>query len=432
MTKRHISLYFASFSIIASVRFFLSWMYASFLPTKFCHYLLKRRVKKYLGDENVEVFAFSSGRGALAACLKACGTGSDDKVVLSSYTCLAVPTAVIANNASPIYCDVENLDFNVNPDIIISKCKSEHVKAVVVQHTMGCASDVSSVMEFCRPQKIFVIEDCALSIGSADRGRKLGTVGDATIFSMELSKTISTGWGGILVVKNEQLRERLLVQYKDVAKTSWLSSTKDMLQSVICGISYNPHIYTFIGKYVIYFCYKFRFFRISTSQVEISGSPANNFVSKLHRVQAIFAISQWKRLDKIAIRTDANYRTLLAALKKYGFILPGKNGASSTISSPRISFLVTNVNETISFFSEKNIEIGLWFNGPLSPLPESDLFSYDINQFPNSKKIAKHVVNLPCHSRLSNKDIQHILQILKEFTQIQPWNVYRPQFNINN
>lgn len=425
MSRRHISLYFASISNLASVSFFLCWIYASLLPTKFCHYLLRRRVRKYFG-ENIDVFAFSSGRAALAACLKACDVGAGDSVVLSSYTCLAVPTAVIANNATPSYCDVEDFDFNVNPDKIISKCKSENVKAVVVQHTMGCASDVRSVIEYCRPQKIFVIEDCALSVGSSNVDGKLGTTGDAAIFSMELSKTISTGWGGVLVVKNEKLREKLLVQYKDVPKPSWLSSTKDMIQSVICGISYHPHIYTFIGKYVIYFCYRFRLFRISTSQAEITGNPANNFVSKLHRVQSIFAISQWKRLDKISTRIDGNYRILSAALKTCGFILPSKNFEGSTIISPRISFLVTNVNETISFFSEKNIEIGLWFNGPLSPLPESDLFKYDINQFPNSQKIAKHIVNLPCHSRLSNNDIQHILEVLKEFTQLQPWNIYRP------
>ncbi len=425
MSRRHVSLYFSSITNIATVRFFLCWIFASFLPTKFCHFLLRRRVKKYFG-ENVDVFAFSSGRGALAACLKACDVGTGDNVVLSSYTCLAVPTAVIANNATPSYCDVEDFDFNVNPDKIISKCKRENVKAVVVQHTMGCASDVNSVMEYCRPKKIFVIEDCALSVGSIDKGSKLGTKGDAAIISMELSKTISTGWGGVLVVKNAQLRERLLVKYRDVPITSWMSSTKDMLQSVICGISYHPYIYTFIGKYLIYFCYKFRLFRISTSQAEINGNPSNDFVSKLHRVQAMFAISQWKRLDRIAIRSDANYKILSEALKAYGFILPCRNGNQSIIVSPRISFLVTNVNETISFFSKRNIEIGLWFDGPLSPLPESNLFCYDSRQFPNSTIIAKHVVNLPCHSRLSNKDIQHILQVLEEFTQLQPWNIYRP------
>ena len=81
--------------------------------------------------------------------------------------------------------------------------------------------------------------------------------------------------------------------------------------------------------------------------------------------------------------------------------------------TPRISFLVNDPNLSLNFFEKKNIEAGLWFNGPLSPLPSSTLYNYEKKQYPNSSLLAKHVINLPCHQRINEWDLNYMIKIIE-------------------
>ncbi len=72
------------------------------------------------------------------------------------------------------------------------------------------------------------------------------------------------------------------------------------------------------------------------------------------------------------------------------------------------------------FFKKKRIELGEWFDGPLSPVPTSPAFNYQAGIFPKAQAVACHVVNFPCHNRLSSGDIGHLIRVLKDYTQAHP------------
>ena len=168
-------------------------------------------VNKYF--PNTKVYSYSSARSSIAACLGGWGIGPGDKVLISAFTCLAVPTGIIAVGAKPIYADIKPLNLNNGEDQLISLI-DERVKAIIVQHTMGFGVSFSKLKEIASEKGILIIEDCALSWGAEQSGVLLGSIADAVIFSMELSKTISTGWGGILLSRNDKLSIHLNEHYE--------------------------------------------------------------------------------------------------------------------------------------------------------------------------------------------------------------------------
>ena len=374
------------------------------------------RIKKNFKDD-VGVYAFTSARGAIAAFLKA--INSDGKeTILSSYTCLAVPTAILTANSIPVYCDTQKNSLNISSDLIIDKVNS-NTKVVIAQHTLGEIVNISGLKSRLNDKKIYVLEDCALSIGSKINDVFLGSEGDAAIYSLELSKSISVGWGGILVVNNPKLKKIMDEFYSEVPCENIFTSIRNAIQTIISGISYNPLLYNFLGKYIIYFGYKYKFFKVSTPSVELEGNVEKNFIRKLPSLQMLMAEYQWKRLEEVANISIKNYNVISSHLSKLGYKnFTFKKGSRNV--TPRISFLVSSPNKMIKYFENNGIEIGRWFDGPLSPIPKSKKFKYDKLEYPNSNFLSKYIVNLPCHERLSSKDVYVILNTLTEFSKQEP------------
>jgi len=415
MFKRYISLYYSSinfqqtFFILVSL-FFSIWNNPSEKRKTFAD-----SVRKTFGD--FMVFLFSTGRGAIAACLRSAGIGEGDEVIISSFNCIAVPTALLAVGAIPVYVDIDPVTLNVKPEAILNHLTPK-TKAIVVQHTFGSSSDMYTILALLKDKNILVIEDCALSLGSKNNGTLLGSQADAAIFSLEQSKTLSTGWGGILIIKNKMLGEKILNDYENISEQKKGIIIRDSIQTAISAVCHHPSFH-FIGKYVIYFFFKIRLFRYSTPHNEIEGNPGNNFINKLSGTQSILGLSQWKRLQVVADKCRTNAEKLRNVLNETNFITladprPGRDEAVS----PRISFLVKKPSHFHSFFSEKGIETASWFDGPLSPLPDSDLFNYDAKQYPASFFISRHIVNLPCHSRLTPNDIGLISEAIREYSAL--------------
>jgi dTDP-4-amino-4,6-dideoxygalactose transaminase len=367
----------------------------------------------------VGVYAFTSARGAIAAFLKATNIEGGE-VLVSSYTCLAVPTALIAANCIPVYCDIEKNSLNVDIENI-SKKLNEKSRVIIAQHTLGNLVDISAVRTKINDREVYILEDCALSIGSRVNGQFLGSEGDAAIYSLELSKSISTGWGGILVVKNEKLKLMLDKFYSKVPEEKLHRSIQDASQTILSGLAYQPVFYNFIGKYIIYFGYKYNLFRVSTPSTEPDGIVQEDFIRKLSPIQMWTAKYQWKRLDSLSEIIIRNFSTIARCLENLGFNT-FSTGTQNLNVSPRISFLVAQPLNAMEYFASRGIELGRWFDGPLSPLPRSKKFNYQVIEFPNAFFLSRHVVNLPCHSRVSAIDLNRIIVTLHSFANDQPKN----------
>lgn len=359
-------------------------------------------------------FATGSGRSALTLCLRAAGIGPGDDVIVSSYTCLAVASGVVAAGARPVYTDIRAGTLNMDADAIAAVL-TPSVRAVVVQHTLGEVAPMDAIAELLRGRGVLLIEDCALAIGSRGEAAPVGTRGDAAIFSLELSKTLSSGWGGILTVNEPRLAAAAAEVYADLPEQGYLAATRDVWQTAISAWCHQPEVYDRIGKYVLYAAFTAGVFRRSTPPEEYAGGFRPDFMQKMSGATADLARLQWQDLDTIAARCAANARALRAALRQMDIEMPGIVNEDGASVAPRVSFVCADRADIMAYFRSKGVELGEWFDGPMSPVPTAPQFNYHPGSYPNAEQLARHVVNLPSHSRLTHGDLSHIKNILNEY-----------------
>lgn len=374
---------------------------------------LARTVAAALGTESA-IFATGSGRSAIALCLRAAGIGPGDEVLISSYTCLAVATGVVAVGATPVYADIDPDTLNVDADTV-RKAMTPRVRAVIVQHTLGKPAPVAAILAIARERDAIVIEDCALAVGSRIGPSNVGTMADAAIFSMELSKTISSGWGGILAAHDRRLAEAVRALYDDLPEPGYWSASRDLWQTVISAWSHQAAIYDRLGKYILYLGFRAGLFRRSTPAEEYDGGVGRNFLHKMGGAQADLARLQWRDLPNIARSCTGNAAELRAALAALDIEAPGAPTAGEVGVAPRVSFLAQDRPDIMAYFLTRGIELGEWFDGPVSPVPTAPEFNYRPGSYPNAEKVAARVVNLPSHSRLNTADIRKIISELKAY-----------------
>ena len=151
--------------------------------------------------------AFNSGTSTLHAALEAVGVGPGDEVISPALTVIMDSTATFHANAIPVYCDIDENTFNLDPDKLEDLITSR-TKAIIAVALYGLSPDYDKIMEIARRHSIPVIEDDAQAVLSFYRGKLLGTIGDVASFSFENTKHISCGEGGMILTDNEEYAER--------------------------------------------------------------------------------------------------------------------------------------------------------------------------------------------------------------------------------
>ena len=147
--------------------------------------------------------------GLYAAC-GAVGIGPGDEVIVSPYTMSASASCVLVYNAIPVFADVDENTFCITPKTI-EKVLTSRTKAIVIVHIMGHPADMDGIMKLARKYKLKVIEDCAQAPGAVYKKRKVGTIGDIGVFSLNYHKTIHTGEGGVAVTNCKELAHKLML-----------------------------------------------------------------------------------------------------------------------------------------------------------------------------------------------------------------------------
>lgn len=149
----------------------------------------------------------NSGTKALEIALKALGIKPDDEVIVPAYTFIATAYAVAELGAKPVFVDIDSNSYNISP-IEIEKAVTKKTKAIIPVHFAGMPADMEKIMKVAKKYNLFVIEDAAQAHGAEFRGRKVGTIGDISIFSFQSSKNITCGEGGIILTNNEGLAKK--------------------------------------------------------------------------------------------------------------------------------------------------------------------------------------------------------------------------------
>ncbi len=158
--------------------------------------------------------AVTSGTAALITGLQGIGIGPGDEVILPAYTWMASATAVMAVGGIPIIAEIDE-SLTLDPADVERKI-SPHTRAIMPVHMRGAPARMDAIMEVASRHGLRVIEDCAQGNGASFRGRRLGSIGDVGCFSLQFSKIITTGEGGMVTTSDQQVWQRAFM-FHDVA-----------------------------------------------------------------------------------------------------------------------------------------------------------------------------------------------------------------------
>jgi perosamine synthetase len=129
-------------------------------------------------------------------------------VILSPYTIHDVVNMVICAGGRPVFADIERETCNIDA-AQVEALADDGTGAVLVTHLHGLGCDIARIADFCRSRGIALIEDCAQAFGTLVDGRRVGSFGDAGVFSFGMAKNINSFYGGMVVTNDAALAASL-------------------------------------------------------------------------------------------------------------------------------------------------------------------------------------------------------------------------------
>jgi len=153
-----------------------------------------------------EAIAVNSGTAALFVSLAAHGIGPGDEVIVPPFSFVATANAVLMAGAKPVFVDVRDGDFNIDPDLIAERI-TPRTRAIVPVHLYGQTADMTQIMELARRNNLAVVEDACQAVGAQWQGQMAGSFGTGC-FSFYPTKNMTTSEGGMITTNNPQIAER--------------------------------------------------------------------------------------------------------------------------------------------------------------------------------------------------------------------------------
>jgi len=158
--------------------------------------------REYVGSE--QAVAVNSCTAGLHLALAACGIGEGDEVITTPLTFAATINVILHQRARPVLADICPDDYNLDPEQVERRI-TPRTRAIMPVHFGGQPCRMDELLDIARRHGLRVIEDAAHALGARYRGRPVGSLGDATVFSFYPTKSITTGEGGMLTTDDEEL-----------------------------------------------------------------------------------------------------------------------------------------------------------------------------------------------------------------------------------
>lgn len=161
---------------------------------------------KFCGAEHC--IAFNSGTSALHVAMILLGIGRDDEVITTPCTFVATSWAISYVNARPVFVDVEDATFNLDP-AVVEKAITKRTKAIVPVHLYGHPVDLEPLLKICRKHNLPLVEDACQAHGAKYKSKMVGTFGEISCYSFYPGKNLGAyGEGGALVTNNAAFAAR--------------------------------------------------------------------------------------------------------------------------------------------------------------------------------------------------------------------------------
>jgi dTDP-4-amino-4,6-dideoxygalactose transaminase len=215
-------------------------------------YILGENVKKFeksFAEYNgvKHALGVASGTDALHLALRALEIGYGDEVITVAFTFIATVEAISYVGATPVFADINPDTFNFDP-VELEKKITPRTKAIIPVHLYGQPVDMAPILEIAKKYNLFVVEDCAQSIGAKYKNTKTGSLGDIGCFSFFPTKNLGAfGDGGLVTTNSEYLYNKMMSLRNHGSKVRYyhgelgLNSRLDEIQAAVLNVKF-PHI----------------------------------------------------------------------------------------------------------------------------------------------------------------------------------------------
>ncbi|MHB0939788.1 MAG: DegT/DnrJ/EryC1/StrS family aminotransferase [Armatimonadota bacterium] len=181
--------------------------------------LFQQRLAEYVGAPYA--VAVNSATAGLHLVLAALGVGPGDEVITTPMTFCATAEVVEYQQAKPVFVDIERDTHNIDP-AQVEAAITPRTKVLIPVHFAGHPCPMDELLEIARRHNLFVLEDAAHAIGALYKGRPVGSIGDATVFSFYATKNLTTGEGGMITCRDEELAKKLqCLSLHGITRDAW-------------------------------------------------------------------------------------------------------------------------------------------------------------------------------------------------------------------
>ena len=150
----------------------------------------------------------SNGTAALEIAVKSLGINKNEEVIVPAFTIISNANAILKNFAKVVLVDSDPITWNINIDQLKKKITSK-TKALMLPHIYGFPNDMKKIVNICKKNKLYLIEDAAEMIGQKFNNEPCGSFGDISTFSFYANKHITTGEGGAVLTNNKKLNKKI-------------------------------------------------------------------------------------------------------------------------------------------------------------------------------------------------------------------------------
>ena len=344
----------------------------------------------------VDAVAFPYGRSAQWAFFKALGI-KNAEVIMPAYTCSVVAHAVTLSNNIPRFIDIDLHDYNMNLDLA-EEAINENTRAIIPTHTFGYPQDLER-LEFMVEKaekkyghKVWLIQDCCHAFGAEWKGRMIGTSGDVAVYAFNISKLITSIFGGMLTFQDKDLAQKIRNwRNLNFEKPSLFKSIKRRLYLFFVYFAFTEVIYGLVWWLQEKTKFLNRFTKSYHLDDKIHFPP--DYLVKMSDAEAAVGLVQLKKYDDIIRkrRKKASWYNSNLKREKNWIFPPIFEGATFSHYTVR----VPNRNQVIKDYAGENIQLGELIQ---YSIPELKCYENNSKACPNSLICSQQTVNFPIHS----------------------------------
>jgi len=326
---------------------------------------LERRFAEYVNTDHA--IATINGTTALEVSLRAAGLSRGDEVITTPFSFIASSNSILFTGAKPVFVDVDQDTFNINPDLIQEKI-TDKTKAILPVHLYGQSCEMIKIMKIAEENNISVIEDACQSHGAEYSGKRTGSFGEAGCFSLYATKNMTASEGGIITTNDKGIAEKSRLLRNHGQETRY--------HHKMIGYNY-----------------------------------------RMTNIAAAIGIAQMKKLDIMNSKRIENARLLSEGLKDItGIILPKQKNGKHVFHQYTLR-ITDEFSKTRDEFSKLLTENGvgniIYYPIPI-PMQEAYKNMGYSETLPVTDLISKQVISIPVHPQLSETDIQKIIDVIRK------------------